>query len=133
MILPRRLMTFTDKAGEVHFCEEDDERQDMNFRPKGFVIPDVEAERIGLKAYLDETGWGETAREKGERKVTQEAFEKAVAQQETENKAVDAPTDDTTGVGLHINKEPPPGPAEPPKPEEKDDTDPAQRRSRRGG
>lgn len=89
MILPRRLFLTADGK----FCEEDDVRQDKNYHPAGYPIPDQEAERIGLKAYLDETGWGEKAREKGERKVTEAAHEKALEQQKTENKAMDA--DDT--------------------------------------
>jgi hypothetical protein len=117
MILPRRLMTLADGS----FCEEDDPKQAMNFRPKGYPISDTEAARIGLKAYLDATGWGEKAHEKGERKVTEAAFEKSVAQAETEDKAVagpeeakaeeptgDQPKSDETeadpGPGLHVDR-----------------------------
>jgi len=72
------------------FCEEHDPKQAMNFRPKGFVIPDTEAERIGLKAYLDATGWGEVADEpKADATPPPEA--KAVAQAETEDKAMAEP------------------------------------------
>ncbi len=133
MILPRRL--FRLDIGETppyKFCEEDDPKQAMNFAPKGRIIPDAEAERIGLTAYLEETGWGETAKEKGERKVTREQAEKqaekeaeaetkAVAQSEVEDKAVSPkaaeekepaakvedskPKEETTGTGLHIEPE----------------------------
>jgi hypothetical protein len=111
MILPRRLFLLADGS----FCEEDHPKQRMNFRPKGFIIPDAEAERIGLKAYLDQTGWGDKAAEPGSKQViteekTQEALEeaqeaeavesKAVVQGETEDKAVDAP-----GPGLHVQSE----------------------------
>ena len=44
MILPRRL--YRTASGE--FCEEDDVRQAFVYGPKGRVIPDAEAERIGL-------------------------------------------------------------------------------------
>jgi hypothetical protein len=108
MILPRRL--FRLDSGETppyQFCEEDDPKQAMNFRPKGYYIADPEAERIGLIDYLNETGWGETAKAPGERKVTRrqaekqaeeeseaeheaEAESKAVAQSEVEDKAVSA-------------------------------------------
>lgn len=83
MILPRRLM----KLEDGRFCEEHDPRQAMNFRPKGFPIPDAEAEKIGLKAYLDATGWGEVADEPSTAE-TPAAEQKAVAQAATEDKAV---------------------------------------------
>jgi len=101
MILPRRLMTLADGT----FCEEHDPKQAMNFRPKGFVIPDGEAERIGLKAYLDATGWGDVA----DVKDAPEA--KAVVQAETEDKAVKAPQ----GPAEHAERPPieaPPPPAD---------------------
>jgi hypothetical protein len=105
------------------FCEEDDPKQAMNFRPKGFPIPDPEAEKIGLKAYLDATGWGEKA---GETPMTDakamkpaEAENKAVAQAATEDKSAEAPSAgdekpedpadaekaDEPGPGLHVETE----------------------------
>jgi hypothetical protein len=116
MVLPRRLMTLADGR----FCEEDDPKQAMNFRPKGFIIPDAEAERIGLKAYLDETGYGEVAETLEERNArAAKPQEKAVAQSEVEDKAIhpeetkskDAPKEDepekheTPTPGLHIEPE----------------------------
>ena len=123
MILPRRLMTFTDKAGKMSFCEADDPNQEMNYHPKGYPIPDPEAERIGLKAYLDRTGWGEVA---GDKRMTEakalkqaEVEHKAVDQAATEDKSVEAPRSvtekadepsapekpDDLGPGLHIDPE----------------------------
>ena len=101
MILPRRLMTLADGR----FCEEHDPKQAMNYRPKGFIIPDVEAERIGLKAYLDQVGWGEVLG------VSTPTEEKAVAQGETEDKAVAEPMEtksnvpeEDLGPGLHVDR-----------------------------
>ena len=123
MILPRRLMTKRNKAGEECFCEEDDPDQEMNFHPKGYPIPDAEAERRGLKAYLDSTGWGDVA---GDKRMTEaramkqaEAEHKAVEQSATEDKAAappaaaaakaDEPSEpekaDEPGPGLHIDPE----------------------------
>ena len=116
MILPRRLMKLEDGS----FCEEDDPKQAMNFRPKGFPIPDPEAEKIGLKAYLDRTGWGEKADDK---KMTEA---KAVTPAESEDKSSEStstgeelpgtggePPSDPSGAdklnalgpGLHIDPE----------------------------
>ena len=107
MILPRRLFLTADGK----FCEVDDIRQAKNFHPAGYPIPDQEAERIGLKAYLDETGWGPVA---GKAEPPIEA--KAVDQATTEDKALSGPEDakadepkgDETaadpGAGLHIDR-----------------------------
>lgn len=114
MILPRRLMTYTDKSGRIRFCEADDVRQQMNYRPKGFMVPDAEAERIGLKAYLDETGYGEVAHPSAPAEPEAEA--KAVAQAEVEDKAVSGPA----AKGLIIepaSKDPEPNAPEPKDPE----------------
>lgn len=89
MILPRRLM----RLANGDFCEADDPKQAMNFHGPGFIMPDGEAERIGLKAYLDATGYGPLA-------VTAAVIErpammpetKAVAQAEVEDKAVAGPS-----------------------------------------
>jgi hypothetical protein len=112
MILPRRLFLLADGQ----FCEEDNEKQAMNFRPKGFIIPDGEAERIGLTAYLEKTGWGDTARDPDH--PATEAESKAVAQAEVEDKAVTMAAPDEKAVepepsseaeelppGLHIPQE----------------------------
>jgi hypothetical protein len=111
MILPRKLY----RTADGHFCEEDDPAQAWAYQSKGSFINDAEAERIGLKAYLDETGWADHAREKGERRVTEAAFEKQIAQHETEDKAVAGPeeakaqepkdeeADAEPGPGLHID------------------------------
>ena len=107
MILPRRIM----RKGDL-FCEEDDPKQDMNFHGKGFILPDTEAERIGLKAYLDATGWGEHAdppkapmapiepirEQPPEPDPMTEPESKAVDQDETEDKGVEGP-------GLHLQPE----------------------------
>lgn len=109
MILPRRLMTYTEKDGRVCFCEVDDTRQEMNYHGPGFVIPDIEAERTGLKAYLDATGWGDVADASKAPEV------KAVAQAEVEDKAVDlaasehagesdAEDKSEPGPGLHVDR-----------------------------
>ena len=114
MILPRRLMKLEDGS----FCEENDPAQAMNFHGAGFVIPDAEAERIGLKAYLDQTGYGAVADEPHEQAVESKPVampeEKAVAQDKVEDKAVEAPTeaksepdaeDESLTPGLHIQTE----------------------------
>jgi hypothetical protein len=106
MILPRRLYRTADGA----FCEEDDLRQAFAFGSPGMNIPDAEAERIGLTAYLD-------AYEKAHSQPAAEA--KMVPQAEVEDKAVGAPQEakaeeppaaeedkkDEPGPGLHIQSE----------------------------
>lgn len=137
MILPRRLMTLVprpdDPPGKLRFCEADDPKQAMNFHGPGYPIPDVEAERIGLKAYLDATGWGATAFQPGEKKVTEAAFAKSVAQAETEDKAVAAPDAEQKAAapGLHIT--PAADENVDAKVDEKDEADQAQRRGGRRG
>ena len=98
MILPRRL--YRTASGE--FCEEDDVRQAFVYGPKGRVIHETEAERIGLKAYLDRTGYGDVAQAEpaaAEAKAVAqtELEDKALAQTETENKGEELPP------GLHID------------------------------
>ena len=110
MILPRQLFKTADGA----WCEEDDVRQAWAYGATGMNIPDAEAEKIGLKAYLNAY---DKAHAK-EIKAAEKAEAKAVEQAEVEDKAVAGPMEvkaeeqttgetedkpeDEPGPGLHI-------------------------------
>ena len=87
----------------MEIVEESDLRAAWNWLPKGYPMTDAEAERIGLKAYLDRTGWGEVAQAPDAEKSAEDApaRAKAVEQATTEDKAVKGPqeakADEPTG------------------------------------
>jgi hypothetical protein len=101
MILPRRLY----QTAEREFCEEDDVRQAYAFGSAGMTIADADAEKLGLKAYLDRTGYGATAVPPTPAEPEQKAVDKA----DVEDKALAAPTEMKAEDEPAKEETPPPG------------------------
>ena len=101
MILPRQL--YRTASGE--FCEADDPAQAWVYYPKGTMVSDAEAERIGLTAYLEAYDKAHPAPASPEDAPAVEA--KAVDQAETEDKAVELESTEVQaepGPGLHVDR-----------------------------